>query len=409
MKFLTPLVLAAVLGMLVLMPPGRAHAAISCPPQDTAGFPLGTHSDSGGTLFCSYPAVPGENPNDFFCTYSDATGNLVQDNDAGFCPATAQGTPGGGVPDLTVAKTHSGNFTQGQTGATYTISVHNGGTAATTGMVTMNDALPTGLTPTAATGTGWGTGTNACAISGQTVTCTRSDALGAGSNYPTITVTVNVATNAPNAVTNTANVSGGGETNTANDSSSDPTTINPAADTTPPSCVLTGVVAGPPKQIQITVQDLGSGLNSVQVTASTNATVAVPAFTPGTTSPLVVTATKIDQTQGAEVGLQVTDVAGNVTNCDPVDLTVSRSTGAPTGTTVTHVTQQEQTVTIRNGTPGLTNISISVNGTNFEVAGLKDGDKRNVDISSALQSGSNNTVVLMPKGTPGGSADITIH
>jgi hypothetical protein len=195
----------------------------------------------------------------------------------------------------------------------------------------------------------------------------------------------------------------------ANDSSSDPTTINPAADTTPPSCVLTGVVAGPPKQIQITVQDLGSGLNSVQVTASTNATVAVPAFTPGTTSPLVVTATKIDQTQGAEVGLQVTDVAGNVTNCDPVDLTVSRSTGAPTGTTVTHVTQQEQTVTIRNGTPGLTNISISVNGTNFEVAGLKDGDKRNVDISSALQSGSNNTVVLMPKGTPGGSADITIH
>ena len=42
-------------------------------------------------------------------------------------------------------------------------------------------------------------------------------------------MTVNVASNAPASVTNTATVSGGGETNTANDTASDPTTIKPVA------------------------------------------------------------------------------------------------------------------------------------------------------------------------------------
>jgi hypothetical protein len=37
------------------------------------------------------------------------------------------------VADLTITKTHSGNFTQGQIGATYTITVTNSGAAATTG------------------------------------------------------------------------------------------------------------------------------------------------------------------------------------------------------------------------------------------------------------------------------------
>ena len=42
-----------------------------------------------------------------------------------------------------------------------------------------------------------------------------------------------------------------------------------SVDTTAPSCALTGVIAGPPKQIEITVQDTGSGLGSVVVTNST--------------------------------------------------------------------------------------------------------------------------------------------
>jgi hypothetical protein len=44
-------------------------------------------------------------------------------------------------------------------------------------------------------------------------------------SYPAITLTVSVATNAGASVTNTVTVSGGGETNAANDSASDPTSV----------------------------------------------------------------------------------------------------------------------------------------------------------------------------------------
>jgi hypothetical protein len=90
-----------------------------------------------------------------------------------------------------------------------------------------------------------------------------------------------------------------------------------ATDVTPPRCSLVAVVPGPPKQIEIEVQDTGSGLGSVVVTAAENANVPVPAFAPGTTSPLMITATKADQSKGSTVALTVTDVAGNTTTCDP--------------------------------------------------------------------------------------------
>ncbi len=129
------------------------------------------------------------------------------------------------VPDLTIAKSHTGNFTQGQVGATYSITVTNSGSAATSGTVTVTDTLPASLTATAISGTGW-----SCVLG--TLTCTRSDALAASLSYPVITVTVTVANNAPASVTNVANASGGGQVNTTNDSASDPTTINPLPDLT---------------------------------------------------------------------------------------------------------------------------------------------------------------------------------
>ena len=138
--------------------------------------------------------------------------------------------PGRGVrraPDLTLTKSHSGNFAQGQTGAAYNITVRNRGNAVTTGTVTVIDTLPAGLTATAIAGVGW-----ACMLS--TLTCTRVDALVTAATYPAILVTVNVASNAPMTVTNTATVSGGGETNTSNDTVSDVTTISATATVGPP-------------------------------------------------------------------------------------------------------------------------------------------------------------------------------
>jgi CSLREA domain-containing protein len=126
------------------------------------------------------------------------------------------------APDMTITKTHSGSFLQGQS-ETYTIIVTNSGNAATTAAVTVTDVLPIGLTPTAPSGVvnGW-----SCNINAQTVTCTRSDVLAAGASYPAITVTVSVADPAPLTVINTATVAGGGEQTTSNNSASDMTSIN---------------------------------------------------------------------------------------------------------------------------------------------------------------------------------------
>jgi uncharacterized repeat protein (TIGR01451 family) len=120
--------------------------------------------------------------------------------------------------NMTVLKTHTGSFIQGQTGASYTITAFNAGGVATSGAVTVADTLPTGLTATAISGTGW-----SCTLS--TVTCSRSDVLAAGSSYPAITLTVSVAISAPLSVTNIATVSGGGEVYSGDNQASDPTTI----------------------------------------------------------------------------------------------------------------------------------------------------------------------------------------
>ncbi len=131
-------------------------------------------------------------------------------------------------PDLTISETHTGSFTQGQSGDVYTIGVSNVGTLPTSGQVTVADTLPTGLIATAMSGTGWDCSNNSFPVVGNssaTVSCTRSDALGAGSAYPNITLTVNVAGNAPSLVTNTATVAGGGDVNTSNNAATDPTMV----------------------------------------------------------------------------------------------------------------------------------------------------------------------------------------
>ena len=147
--------------------------------------------------------------------------------------------------DLTIAKTHSPSlFTQGDTGDTFTIAVGNSGAASTTGTVTVVDTLPPSLTATAMTGSGW-----TCNVG--TLTCTTASSLGAGGTYPVITVTVNVANDAPILVTNTATVSGGGEENTGNDTATDNvnvrqhtiTTVSPATQDYHDDVTLTASVA----------------------------------------------------------------------------------------------------------------------------------------------------------------------
>jgi uncharacterized repeat protein (TIGR01451 family) len=124
------------------------------------------------------------------------------------------------APNLTITKSHSGNFTPGQTGATYTLTVTNSGNASSSGTVTVTDTVPSGLTAASIAGAGW-------TCTQPAGPCTRGDALAAGSSYPAVTLTVNVASNAPGTVTNNAAVSGGG--NASTNTASDPTTITSSA------------------------------------------------------------------------------------------------------------------------------------------------------------------------------------
>jgi len=138
-----------------------------------------------------------------------------------------------GAPSLTIRSTHSGNFTQGQTVATYILTVGNSGTGSTSGAVAVTDVLPAGLSATAINGIGW----TCTQPSGP---CTRSDILAGGASYPYINLTVNVSATAVSPLSNQVTVSGGGSEPA---SGSDSTNIVTSA-STPPAPVSSNPAAG---------------------------------------------------------------------------------------------------------------------------------------------------------------------
>jgi uncharacterized repeat protein (TIGR01451 family) len=247
------------------------------------------------------------------------TTQITTDN----APATASVTVS--PPDMTIAKSHSGNFTQGQVGASYTIIATNSGSTPTSGLVTVTDTLPAGLTATAISGTGW-----TCVLG--TLTCTRSDALAAGSSYPAITVTVTVANNAAASVTNSVSVSGGGQTNTANDSATDATTINQLPD--------------------MTIAKSHSGnFTQGQVGASYTITATNSGFAP--TSGLVTV------TDTLPAGLTATAISGTGWTCVLGTLTCTRSDALAAGSSYPAITV---TVNVANNAAASVTNSISVSG-----------------------------------------------
>jgi uncharacterized repeat protein (TIGR01451 family) len=214
-------------------------------------------------------------------------------------------------PDLTITKSHTGNFVQGFA-AIYNLTANNIGLGPTKGTVTVVDTLPTGITIIAASGSGWGCSTNL-----TTMTCTRSDVLAASTSYPTISLNVNVAGNAPPSVTNTATVSGGGEINTSNDTASDPTTINPAPSLAVVKSHTGNFTVGQTGNYTITVTDIGS--------LATNGT----AVTVNDSLPVGMTATTINAT-----GWSCSSVPTTFVSCSRSDVLASNNSYPPIVLTV---------------------------------------------------------------------------
>lgn len=193
-------------------------------------------------------------------------------------------------------------------------------------------------------------------------------------------------------------------------------------DTTPPSCALTavGTNAKGQKYIQVTVQDSDGGMQSVTVSELSNAVADVGTYqtgissaptmvnTGGTTSPIVVTATKQNQSLGASIGLHLVDVAGNVTNCDPVLTSLSAQKGKAGWQVYPNVPSAEHVVRVTNGDPGLNRLVVVVNSQAFSLNHLQAGEVRTLDIAKAMQPGKANTIVLRGYGKTGASAEVLI-
>jgi uncharacterized repeat protein (TIGR01451 family)/fimbrial isopeptide formation D2 family protein len=298
--------------------------------------------------------------------------------------------------ELTLDKSHSGNFSQGQSGAPYTLTVSNavGADAVSNNgtTVTVTDTLPSGLTPTAASGTNW-----LCSISGQDVTCTRAaanNALSGGSSYPDITVTVNVATTAGSPLTNTASVSlsGQSESDTSNNSDDDSTTITQLPDLT-----MTKGHSGSFNQGQtgaqytLTVSN-GSGSGSV---SNTGTTVTVTDTLPSDLTPTAVSGTNWScSISGQDVACTraAADNALNGGSSYP-DITLTVDVAANAATLVTNTASvslagQSESTTNNNTAVDPTNINaaFAISGTIFEDVNYGGGAGRSLATSSGVGS-----------------------
>jgi hypothetical protein len=129
---------------------------------------------------------------------------------AAFSPQSAS------AQDLTIKSAHTGTFLLGQTNAYYLIWVSNVGLAPTSGLITVTENAPAGLSITSMRGTGWTCTANSCST---------TEPLAAGASYRAIVVVATVAGSASASVANQVTVSGGGDLNSANNTATDVTAI----------------------------------------------------------------------------------------------------------------------------------------------------------------------------------------
>lgn len=183
-------------------------------------------------------------------------------------------------PDLAVNKSGPATTTVGVP-FDYVISLDNVGSGPTTGTITVADTLAAGLTINSVTA-----GTDfSCPVVGQTVTCTRSTPIPAGALGVNV-ATINVTPSATGPISNTATVSGGGDTNPGNDTTTPvETTVIPAG--TPDLAITLGAPAaatvGNPFDYVIYLSNVGTAPTSGTITVSDTipAGATISSVTPG--------------------------------------------------------------------------------------------------------------------------------
>lgn len=255
------------------------------------------------------------------------------------------------VVDLSLTKTHSGDFSAGSTG-TYTLRVSNAtgvGVEPDDNPVTITDTLPAGLSFVSGSGTGWN-----CSNAGQVVTCTHPPPVPTGGSLPDLLLTVLASAAGAPAVTNSATVSSASlDVNAANNTASDPTNIRlPSLATSTKTVVdLNGGDANPGDLLRYTVTLTESaGFISPNVSVTDDVPANVDTFTV-TTLPAGAT----DNSTGAGTGangsgfLNVSNITVPASGSVTVVFEVRVAPGTPVGSTV------DNTATVNNPNgPGAT-------------------------------------------------------
>jgi uncharacterized repeat protein (TIGR01451 family) len=251
------------------------------------------------------------------------------------------------VVDLSLTKTHTGDFTFGANHA-YTLVVANAaGMQREDNTVVVTDTLPAGLTFVSGVGAGW-----ACGAVAQDVTCTHPPTLDPGSSLPPLTLTVAVGAAAVPGVTNTAVVSSSSfDASAANNTASDPTVVvGPDLSTSTKTVVdLNGGDPDPGDTVRYTitlVESAGiaaSGVSVVDDLAADLGALTVVSIPPGA----------VDASTGAGTGLNGTGQV-NVTNIAvPANGSVAIVFEAQIAAGTTPGTPIDNTATITNpGGPG---------------------------------------------------------
>jgi len=310
-------------------------------------------------------------------------------------------------PDLTMVITNTpATFTVGSNG-TINVVVTNSGGDATSGNITVNIPLPTGFTlQSVASGSDW----NATASTATTAIATRGTSLAAGASASTITLTVAVGPTAAQSSVVSGTVSGGGETNTANDGATDTIpVITPPVVTTPTSASVThftatlggnvtsdGGAAVSERGVVLSAtatnnnpQIGGTGVTKITATGTTGVfTVGPTGLTPNTAYSYKAYATNSTGTGYTTAGTFTTTALPNLTLNDVTlaegnagttsfTFTVSLSSPAPAGGVTFDIATADGTATAANSdytAKSLTAQSIAAGNTSYTFTVLVNGD-----------------------------------
>ncbi len=153
------------------------------------------------------------------------------------------------APDLSISKVHVGALNEGQSGL-YRIEVINVGAAPTTGVVTVTDTLPSGLTFQSGSGVDW-----TVTASGSEVVATRTLPLAVG-DTATFDVSVDVGSNLGGQIVNVARVSTPGDGFAGNDLDADTAAVS-AIDIALDKIAVGSFMVGDTVSYQMTVDNVG--------------------------------------------------------------------------------------------------------------------------------------------------------